>query len=258
MLYCSKVKKSNFVVWNQKISYWLDKKFLPKEYSVDGLADYRTNVLPPLIGKGMRICDVGGGKLPYVSVTQKRQLDLQIYGLDIDADELSSAPKGAYDKTLVCDIAAYKPNQLPKVDLVICQAVLEHVEDTSSAVKSIASMLKKDGQAALFIPCRNGIFARINLVIPEKIKRLILFRIFPETTHAQGFPAYYNSCTPKDMISLCKQYNLSVTSLRGYYFVSYFSFFFPLHAAWRLYQLVARPFLGIQSADAFTLVVAKS
>src|SRR5262249_9719381 len=68
-----------------------------------------------------------------------------------------------------------------EADLVICQAVLEHVADTGSAMSCIASMLKPGGVALLFIPSRNAAFARLNLALPSGFKRALLHGLYPST-----------------------------------------------------------------------------
>jgi SAM-dependent methyltransferase len=62
----------------------------------------------------------------------------------------------------------------------VCQALLEHVSDVNGAFESIASILRPGGQAVIFVRSRNAVFARINLVLPEKFKRWILFQVFPQ------------------------------------------------------------------------------
>ena len=84
----------------------------------------------------------------------KERLGLRGTGLDIDADELARAPAGTYDETICADITEYEGKG--QADLVICQAVLEHVANTEQALRSIASCLKRGGVALLFVPSRNA------------------------------------------------------------------------------------------------------
>ena len=247
---------NKFIKLNQNTSYLFDRVFLNNKYSVDGLLDFETEIAPKLIKKNYTIYDVGGGKIPFVNLKQKNTLNLKIIGVDIDEAELNQAPKNSYDKIVVSDIAEYNPKK-PEANLVICKAVLEHVNDTSSAITAITKCLKKEGKAALFIPCKNSIFAHLNTLLPENIKKQILYRVFPQTQHAQGFPAYYNMCTPKKILALCADNGLEVELLKPYYFVSYFSFFFPIHFFWRLSQLIINPFMPIQYSESFTVIAVK-
>lgn len=251
------MNRKGFVGYNQRLSNWFDRLFVPQRFSVDGLKDYRDNLAPKMLKSRQRVYDVGGGKTPFVSVKTKQRLQLIITGLDIDASELTKAPRGIYDHIIVGDVAAFDP-QKPAADLVICQAVLEHVRNVDEAIKNISAVLKSGGQAALFIPSRNGLFARLNMILPERLKRFVLFKIFPETKHAQGFPAYYNRCTPKAIKHLCEEAGLSISHEEAYFYVSYFSFFFPLHLCWRLYQLLAYPIARNQCCEAFTIIAYKA
>ena len=97
-------------------------------------------------------------------------------GLDIDGKELSAAPDGLYDRTAAADITKYRGQG--DADLVICQALLEHVHDTGRALEAIASILKPGGRALIFVPSRNAVYARLNLLLPENLKRRILFAFF--------------------------------------------------------------------------------
>ncbi len=250
------MSKNKFIKFNQDISYWFDRVFLTKKFSIDGLSDFETKIAPNLPQINYTIYDVGGGKIPFITASQKSQLNLKTVGIDIDESELAQAPPNSYDKVVVSDIAGFNPKK-PEANLVICKAVLEHVKDTPSAINAISKSLKKGGKAALFIPCRNSIFAHLNKLLPENLKKLVLYKIFPETQHAQGFPAYYDKCTPKSITNLCIENDLEIELLKPYYFVSYFSFFFPMHFLWRLSQLIIHPFFPTQYSEAFTIVAVK-
>jgi 2-polyprenyl-6-hydroxyphenyl methylase/3-demethylubiquinone-9 3-methyltransferase len=143
-------------------------------------------------------------------------------------------------------------------DLVICQAVLEHVPNTQAALSAIASMLKPSGTATVFVPSRNAIFARLNMLLPQRLKLKLLGAIFPHMRRYQGFPAFYDRCTPRDFERLAENCGLKVVETRCYYSSAYFTFFFPLYAMWRLWTLVAARLWGPQAAETFTMVFKKA
>jgi 2-polyprenyl-6-hydroxyphenyl methylase/3-demethylubiquinone-9 3-methyltransferase len=140
---------------------------------------------------------------------------------------------------------------------VICQALLEHVRDTGGAFRAISSILKPGGRAILFVPSRNAVFARLNLLLPETWKRRILFSIFPEMQRDHGFPAFYHQCTPAGFARLSGQYGLVTEDRRLYFQSDYFRFCFPLHAVWRIWTLLFRLVAGPAAAETFTLVLRK-
>ena len=81
------------------------------------------------------------GNHPLLSMDEKVLWGLRVFGLDINDGELSKAPTGAYDATIRADITRYRGRE--DADVVICQALLEHVTDTNSAFAGLASILKK-------------------------------------------------------------------------------------------------------------------
>ncbi len=248
----------SFISWNRVLSKKFDDLFVPKSWQVDGLVDYVQQVVPPLVKTTSVICDVGGGKRPFVGLEIPRQKKQHITGIDIDRAELKAAPKGIYDRTIVADIGGSKiPATSQAATLVICEAVLEHVQNNEQSIQNIVQLTKRRGTIALFIPSRNALFAVVNRYLPEKIKRKLLFSIFPESEHAQGFPAYYNKCTPKEMRKLLEDNGVDITQLKCYYFSTYFSFFLPAHIFWRLYQLVSYVIIRQNAAESFSIVGVK-
>ncbi len=204
----------------------------------------------------MKVLDAGGGKRPVITLLQKQNLQLEIIGLDISATELEAAPAGLYDSTFTADLVTAR--KLVEADLVVCLAVLEHVPDTGSALKAIASMLKPGGQALIFVPCRNSLFARLNLLLPERLKRCLLRLFFRRSSEQQGFKSYYDRCTPSAMKALVLESGLQVEEELYYFQSAYFSVFLPLHAFYRLFTLLLRRCFGNEAAETFTLVLRKN
>lgn len=243
-----------FIESQQRLSSAFDR-LLPADYSIDGNTDFLKSFAPQYLCIGQFAIDVGSGKHPYLRPAQKRDLKIHVTGLDISQDELDSAPPGTYDQSICADITKYVGNN--DVDLVICQALLEHVPDVRAAFQSMASMLKPGGKAVLFVPSRNAVFARLNLILPEEVKRKILFAIFPAARQGQGFKSYYNRCTPDDFRQITGDVGLQVIAFRAYYVSSYFSFFFPLYFAWRIWVILFRWLLGDQAAETFCIALEK-
>ena len=238
-----------------RLSNKFDAYFLPEKYRVHGFQHYRNYLVPKHLQPNLTIYDVGGGKRPYINAEQKKAFNATVIGLDIDRDELDRAPEGLYDRTICADIAKFEGNQ--DADLLICKAVLEHVEDVEGAFNSIASILKPGGLALIFVPSKNAIFARLNVVLPQKMKKTILHTIFPKTVGVQGFPSYYNQCTPRDFKQLAKNNYLSVEEEYYHYISDYFSFFFPAYFSWRLWILLFQSFYREQAAETFSFVLKK-
>jgi SAM-dependent methyltransferase len=237
-----------------QLTHRLDR-LLPAEFQVDGNRDFLDHLVPGYLRPGALVYDVGGGKNPVIGSRIKTDLGLKTVGLDIDDAELAAAPQGLYDETICADIAAYSGRG--DADLVICQAVLEHVPDADRAIRAIASVLKPGGRALLFVPCRNAVYARLNLLLPEGMKRRILYGVFPEMRRDHGFPAYYNRCTPAGFDYVGRRHGLIPETRRLYFTSGYFRFCLPLHAAWRVWLLLFRWMAGAEAAETFAVVFRK-
>lgn len=245
----------SFINANIKLSKYFDSQLLPSSFGIDGNNDFIIKVAPSYLCPEMKIYDVGGGKQPFVDAHKKRNLCLTVVGIDISQSELDRAPVGAYDEIICDDIA--NVHGRADGDLVICQAVLEHVKDTEGAIRSIASLLKPGGRALIFVPSRNAIFARLNILLPENIKRKILYAVFPNSRAAQGFPSFYHRCTPDDFIAMANHNGLAEVESRYYYISSYFSFLFPVYLVWRIWVVLFKSIAGHQAAETFSMVLIK-
>ncbi len=220
---------------NTKLSEGLDR-ILPARLSVDGNSDFIRTFVKRYSRTDAIVYDVGGGKQPYYNAEEKRRLNCKVIGLDISREELQKAPSGTYDEIVVADICTFRGDG--GADLVICQSLLEHVPNVESAIKAMASMLKPNGYLLAFVPCRNAAFARLNLLLPERLKCWILFAIFPATKRAQGFRGFYDRCIPGKLLGISRTKGLECAELKTYYKSSYFSFFFPFYAIWRFWTLI--------------------
>lgn len=237
---------------------WLSRNFdklLPKKYRLDGNGEFIRSVVPKHLKKNVTIYDIGGGKNPYLSPEKKKILNVTVVGLDIDKDELNQAPEGSYDKIICADLTKFRGNN--NADFLICQALLEHVKDVEAAFTAISSILKPGGLALIFVPSRNAVFARLNIILPQKIKKAILHTIYPESRRDQGFPSYYDKCTPLEFKKLASSNGLSLIEERYYFVSSYFSFFFPAYLVWRLWVILFHSFSKDQAAETFSLVLRK-
>ena len=125
-------------------------------------------------------------------------------------------------------------NGPPSHDFVLAQSVLEHVQDGKGAAAGIAALAKPGATIVTFCPSKRAWFARLNLVLPEALKRAVLFGVFPEKRERQGFPAFYDGCSPAEMVENMKAAGVSVIEVRYFYVSSYFMFFVPLYLLWRL------------------------
>ncbi len=231
-------------------------RLLPERFRVDGHRHYRREFVWEFVRRGMTAYDIGGGKHPLFSTEQKRELDLKVCGVDIDASELASAPVGSYDEVVCSDITHYRGRG--DADLIVCQATLEHVTDNRLSMAALASILRPGGIALIFTPSRNAAYARLNLLLPEGLKKDILDAVYPGGNDGHGFPARYDRCTPREFRRLAENNGLEVLSLRPYFISSYFAFFFPLYLVWRLWVLFFYTMARDNAAESFSMALRKT
>jgi 2-polyprenyl-6-hydroxyphenyl methylase/3-demethylubiquinone-9 3-methyltransferase len=238
--------------------FWLSRSFdrlLPIHFRIDGSKSFIEEVAWSYVRPGMSVYDIGGGKHPLVDPAKKAQLGLRVTGLDVDAGELAQAPAGCYDDVCCCDIAEYRGSGT--ADLVICQATLEHVHDNAKAIAAIASVLRPGGTAAIFAPSRYAAYARLNLLLPEKVTRKMLDFVCPSNKGSHGFRAYYDKCSIHELCALGRQNGLEVASIHPYYLSGYFGIFFPAYVIWRLWFLLNYAVNRERAAETFTIIFRK-
>jgi 2-polyprenyl-6-hydroxyphenyl methylase/3-demethylubiquinone-9 3-methyltransferase len=240
---------------NVAMSDALDR-MLPQALRLDGNVDFRANALPSVLTPGALIYDLGGGSRPCITAEEKQRQGQRVVGLDISAEELAAAPVGVYDTAIAADLCSFVgPGD---GDVAICQATLEHVPDTAGAIRAIASCLSPGGRAALFAPCRNAVFARLNLILPEDFKRRMLFAVFPHKAEGHdGFKAYYNRGTPREIEQLAAANGLVVEQRRLFWVSSYFKAFVPVFVLWRAWQGLTWLVMRDQAAEAFWYILRK-
>lgn len=238
----------------KRLSHRFDRQ-LPSHFRVDGHHTFRTKFAPQYLREGLEVWDIGGGKFPYVDAATKKRLNVRSVGLDISASELAAAAPGAYDETIVSDITKFVGRGT--ADLIICQAVLEHVSNTEAALAALQTILKPGGIALLFVPARNSWFARLNLILPEEFKRRLLAVFHSESKGGQGFPAFYDRCTAAEFRKMAQACGLDVLEEFSYHQSGYFSFLFPAHFLWRLWVLTTYRIDPSLWAETFSMALRK-
>lgn len=238
------------ISWNLQLSRRCDRVFF-KAFAVDGNGAFN-HLAPGMVNDGSRVADVGGGKTPFFPPEAVRRRNLVVTGVDIDAAELGAAPSGAYAGVIVS--ALEECRGAGDHDIVIAQSVLEHVYDGRQAVQGIASLLRPGGTVVTFCPNRRAWFARLNLLLPEGLKRAILFSIFPSKRERQGFPAHYDGCTPGEMEVNMRLAGIRPVEIRYYFVSSYFMFFTPLYLFWRLATFPLMKFWPHRYCETFIVV----
>jgi 2-polyprenyl-6-hydroxyphenyl methylase/3-demethylubiquinone-9 3-methyltransferase len=221
----------------------------------DGNHYFISQVIPSALKDNSVIYDIGGGSQPCISVADKLKKNITLVGLDISDEEMNKAPANIYDQKISADLTQYIGNG--NADTIVCQAVLEHIEDNRAAARSLSTICKQHGIVYVFVPCKNAVYARLNVVLPERVKNWALELVQPGLTEHQGFPAYYNNCTPTEMKNLFLENGFEIIQIKTFWMSSYFGNFFPIHILWRTYQLLAWALIGDDAAETFILIAKK-
>lgn len=242
------------VNWNVRASARFDR-LLPGSFTTDGNRFFVDTFFLRFLEPHQRVVDLGGGRHPAISLDVKQKRELEVIGIDISEEELDLAPDGAYDRKICADVTRYEGDGI--ADVVICQSLLEHVQSTDHAFHAIATSLKVNGVALLFAPSRNAVFARINLILPERMKRAVLFALYPSARGSQGFLSYYDRCTPLQFEKMAGDHGLEVVERHLFFSSSYFTFFLPAHILWRIWMVIFHAMAPVQSAETFVYALRR-
>lgn len=241
---------AGFIRANKALCYRLENLLAPVPNA--GFRDAFIASIP----KGAFVADVGGGKKPLFTPQDGLRASITYEGLDYDADELAAAPDGFYDATHVVDITTPPAALAGRYDFIICRNTLEHVTDAPGAMAGLSDLLAADGRLYIKAPCRHALFARLNIVLPEGLKRRLLFFISPSKI-GDGFPAYYLGCDPGSIANNAQAVGLlAKTSAERNYRSSYFTFFLPVYLVWRLIT-AAQYMLQRNYCESFEIVLEK-
>lgn len=244
-----------FIDLNVRLSRW-EQRLVERLFSRrDGMIDFQERILPALLRPGMRVLDVGGGKQPAIDLPTKQRLDLFVVGLDVSEHELSLAPRGLYDRSIVGDVTEVGIDE--RFDLILSRTVLEHVRDNRRALANLAGALAEGGVMAHFMPCRNAPFAVINRLVGQRLASGMLYGLYPETKGVAGFPAYYDHCVPSKMQRLCTECGLEVAEVIPYYKSDYFRCFVPAFTVEMLRQVIVMRLNLVDWAEAFSVIACK-
>jgi SAM-dependent methyltransferase len=142
-----------------------------------------------------RVCDVGGGANPAVSLDYVQDHGLTYVLLDVSPSELDKAPDG-YTK-VVADITGPSLDVDGDFDLVVTRMLAEHVRDPGRFHANVRSLLKGDGRAFHFFPTLYSFPFMLNRALPTTLSDRLLHMI--QSGRGQAglhgkFPAYYRWC----------------------------------------------------------------
>lgn len=100
---------------------------------------------------GMTVIDVGCSEGLLVE-TIRRKWNCRVFGVDVDERTIASARTKFPEVTFLCGLAHGQMRSLPKADVVIASAILEHVTDPPQFVSGLAELLQPGGVLFILTP----------------------------------------------------------------------------------------------------------
>lgn len=200
------------------------------------------------------VVDLGGGKSCAFVDRIPRDRGIRIIAVDISAEEL--AANKDVDECRVADVSKLLPFDDSEVDMIVSNALLEHVDGVPHAVSEMGRVLRPGGTALHYIPCRNALFALAARTLPfEPLKRLLHF-VSPESAGVVEFDIHYDSGLPRTMRKLFRAAGFADVEISVCYSQSgYFLPILPLYIPVAAYQAIVRA-LRLESLGAYMIVRA--
>jgi SAM-dependent methyltransferase len=207
----------------------------------------------------VRVCELGGGANPLLSLEFIAQQGLDHVIIDISSEELRKTPQG-YRK-IQADVAAAGLDPGPPFDLVFSRLLVEHVRDPAALHRNVHGMLAPGGRAAHFFPTLYALPFVLNRCLPEALTEPLLVRIQPDR-HRGGtqekFHAYYRWCRgpTRRQIERFTATGFEVERYVGYFGHSYYRGIRPLHA---VQDRIARQLIRwpVPALTSFAIVVLR-
>lgn len=188
----------------------------------------------------VRVCDLGGGANPILSLDFIAAHGLRYEILDASAEELAKAPAGY--AALQADAADPELSRRHgPYDLIASGFIAEHIADAARFHANVLELLVPGGYAVHVFPTLYEPALVANLFVPERLTGPVLRRIQPgrEPHGPHGkFPAYYRWCRgpSRRQLRRLRAVGFEIVDYVGYFGHGYFRRVEPLD---RLEQRVA-------------------
>lgn len=205
--------------------------------------------------QGSVIVDIGGGRLTpfarYLHPTSKPQL------IVIDSNKKELKENLTANKIIVANVNKELPLKPKTMDLIVSRYVFEHLEDLSDFVSNSYNILKGGGYFIHLFSCKFALFAILNQILPNKITKLLLNLLIPDSTYIQGFKTNYDHCYYDAIIDVFTKKGFTIEKvIISYYQSRYFRFFFPFYIISVIYEIILQN-IGLKNLGSYILIIAK-
>jgi 2-polyprenyl-3-methyl-5-hydroxy-6-metoxy-1,4-benzoquinol methylase len=203
------------------------------EPHANGLQGFEASVRDLIARRGIRrVCEVGAGANPILSLDMVREHGLEYVTVDASAEELAKAPEG-YTK-IQADVTSPGFSLDGNYELVFSKFLAEHVADGEVFHRNVYRLLAPGGLAYHFFPTLFAFPFVVNRLLPDRLSEAILLRMFPGRAregHHGKFVAHYNWCRGPHggQIRRLQGLGYEVEEYVGYFGHGYFQRIGPLH-----------------------------
>ncbi|KAA0079108.1 methyltransferase domain-containing protein [Mycolicibacterium sp. P9-64] len=172
------------------------------------------------------VLDVGAGRQWHFDPSLKGQ-NMKLIGFDIDHAEM--ADNALLDQRISGDACQSLGVPDHSVDLIMGRAVVEHLHDTASFLKSANRALSEDGCLIVTFANRYAPFAILNRLLPRRVSRWLLMHLVPGSSGVLGFQAFYDQAGFREFKRSLAEAGFEIEEEYASYFAtSYYGFFLPL------------------------------
>ena len=189
------------------------------------------------------ILEIGGNNRPIINKKKYPTIHLAGVDPDIQLDEGCLTQNGVYDDFSLCEFKNYETEE--KYDLILMDMVFEHIENNTTTLNKISSMLKNGGYFITHNPSNLHPYALINQALPQglKIRILKLFRPWSQVGVITGWPSHYHLCNYLTLRAEAKKKKLeAIDGICSYNASDYFAFFPPLFFLIVIYEEIIKFF----------------
>lgn len=244
----------NFIKLNQKISKLIEN-IIP--HSRPDITELYSQIISDYVSKNKKpiIVDIGGGRLtPSVKYFKAHQ-DYKLIVIDSNKSELLKNRDA--DKKIIANLDKKLPLKQNSVDFIVSRYVFEHLNNLPLFLLNSNKALKKDGRMIHLFSCKFAAFALLNQILPDKISKLLLELLIPESKNIHGYKTNYNYCFYSAISKLFTKNNYKIEKIYlSYYQSRYFSFFVPFYLFSVVYELILYIF-GLKNLCAYIIIIAK-
>lgn len=241
-----------FVHANVVLSHRIEPSIMKKTFAY---ARYREAGTALLQLDPKCVLDVGAGKQWPFSPTLKGR-NMTLIGFDIDIAEM--AENALLDQKLCGDACKSLGVADESVDLVMGRAVIEHLHDTASFLRSANRALREDGRLIVTFASKHAPFAVLNRILPRRVSQWLLAHLLPGSSGVLGFETYYDRASFGEFKQSLNDAGFEVEEEYASYFSSgYYRFFAPLFVASLAFEYLLYAFGNPRLASYFMFIARK-